>query len=59
MNTLRISNSSEDVSMSKTQRLAFGVPIWVFIGIFSGSMLGIEDNSWCVELDNNILSRII
>lgn len=33
--------------------------VWVFIGIFSAEILGIDDNSWSVELDNKILINII
>jgi len=33
--------------------------VWVFIGIFSAEVLDIEDNSWSVELNNKILSKII
>jgi len=33
--------------------------VWVFIGIFSADVLDIFDNSWFVELKNDVLSRII
>jgi len=31
----------------------------LFFGIFSAEVLGIENNLWIIELDNNILSRIV
>jgi len=33
--------------------------IWVFISIFSAEKLGIVDNSWSVELRNNVLSSLV
>lgn len=53
------SNSSKPVQVTLE-----GIPleddvIWVCLGVFSAEKLGIINNSWSVELDNNILNFII
>lgn len=50
------SNSSEVVQMTLEGDPVVVDVVWVCLGVFSAESLVIEDNSWSVKFDNEILS---
>jgi hypothetical protein len=53
------SNSSRVVQMTLEGDPVVVTFVWVCLGVFSAESLGIDNNSWSVELDNKTLSRIV
>lgn len=59
INDLRNSKGSEAFQIDLMGKRVIEDVVWVFLGIFSASVLGIEDNSWSVELDNAVLGGMV
>lgn len=59
MKSMRISNSMRSVQLDLFGEKVLEEIVWVFLGIYSASRLGIVDNSWSVELSGEVLNGIV